>query len=855
MLFLWECHKLKLLQKFGFQKSSYERPTQKWVCGHSDAGKPCAIGPSGSGVCQATFECQPHKSETEDRWECTRPAARGGVCEQGPLPNGVCCKAITKCKPHLSLRAKRGRVVRWAVSLAVGFIVILVAFGADMRLLSPGPVNSVHSSLKSCSTCHANIPGGPGNNFAWLQSIFTPADTMKGNLACLDCHKNGKEALSPHGVEQSKLASITKRHQSVLPIRPPTITASFRKAMFPVEEVVKAGVGCATCHKEHQGKNADISAMPDAKCQTCHVAQFTDFQNGHPKFTNYPSERRTRLIFDHAKHFNGYFPKAIADGNAPDNQPGVCADCHVTDGNKGLMVVEKYEQMCSVCHAGQIVGNDRANGPKGITLLALPGLDLAVLRERNADIGEWPEDSDAEIPPMMKLLIGWDDKRRKMLEAVEKLDLLDLTDATDEDITVVENFVWEIKSLIYQFAASKPTDAMKMLSPKMGGSIDAELLASLTANMPRDVMLGVQRDWLPNLSTEVLRRLRGQRLMPDEPEAKEAPVDETTEADAATPPPEKSADGSDDSILSGNDDILAENKDDSILPGNDDILAEEKDDSILSGNDDILAEEKDDSILSGNDDILAEKKDDDILSGNDDILAEKKDDDILSGNDDILAENKDDDILAGDTGKEEVAKANVPEDKPVEMPEPMESEDWAELGGWYRLDFAVLYKPIGHRDNFMRAWLDFTGEKYGDAKVKQAAPIFDMMTDKQAQGQCAKCHSVDAAGAGSRQVNWAPFKVTKTLAKFTKFSHEPHFGLFPDKGCTACHTVDSKAKYLETYKEFDPLKFASSFEPIQQPQCSTCHVKKAAGQSCVLCHSYHVNKVITPIMSTRLKSN
>jgi len=803
---------LKILQYFGFQESSYERPSQKWVCGHLDAGKPCPLGPDGRGACQATFECQPHKSEAEERWKCTRPASRGGSCEQGPLPDGVCCKALVKCNPNLSLRAKRGRAVRWAITVAIGFIVFLVAFNGDQRFLSPGPLSAVHSSLNSCQDCHANVAVG---GFNWMQSIFVTADAPKDSAACSDCHKSGNEALSPHGLAESKLEAITKRHKAASPVATEPILANFRNAMFPVEEVIQNGVTCATCHKEHQGKKNDLKAMPDVQCQVCHTKQFNSFQDGHPEFTSFPFDRRTRIIFDHAAHFAKYIPKTKADGKVSGKLPETCADCHETDGNKGLMVVKSYDTTCAACHAGQIAGTERASGPKGITLLTLPGLDLAVFREKNADIGEWPEDSEAEISPMMKLLIGWDDERREMLGAVEKLDLLDLTDASDDDIAVVEKLVWEVKSLIYQFTNVKPRDAMKMLSPEMGGSIDAGLLARLTANMPRDVMLGVQRDWLPNLPAEVLRRMQGQRLGLDAPVEVDDAVAETVETDNSDTSPQKSADGA---------------------------------------GDDILAEDKGDEILSGNDDILAEDKGDDILSGNDDILAEEKGDDILSGNDDILAENMEGDILSGDTGTEEVAQAAETENK-AELPEPMDSEAWAEAGGWYRQDFSVLYKPVGHRDDFMQAWLDYSGRQYGQENASLAAPVFDMLSDKQAQGQCAKCHSVDGASKDSRSVNWKPFDADGSAIKFTKFSHEPHFGQPGDKGCLACHVVDSDAKYADTYKSFDPKVFVSNFKPITQQQCSDCHQPEVAGQSCILCHVYHMDKVITPIMTTRIPDN
>src|SRR4051794_525713 len=91
------------------KKSGYERPNQKWVCGRSDCGDSCLAGPDARGKCQATFECKPLKQG--DRWFCTRPAARGGPCDQGPRPDGQCCCAIPKCRPKLSLRAWRGYIV------------------------------------------------------------------------------------------------------------------------------------------------------------------------------------------------------------------------------------------------------------------------------------------------------------------------------------------------------------------------------------------------------------------------------------------------------------------------------------------------------------------------------------------------------------------------------------------------------------------------------------------------------------------------------------------------------------------------------------------------------------------------
>ena len=56
----------------------------------------------------------------------------------------------------------------------------------------------------------------------------------------------------------------------------------------------------------------------------------------------------------------------------------------------------------------------------------------------------------------------------------------------------------------------------------------------------------------------------------------------------------------------------------------------------------------------------------------------------------------------------------VPTD--AELPDEVESardrahEAWVEVGGWYmqELEFTMRYRPSGHADPFLRAWLDLT---------------------------------------------------------------------------------------------------------------------------------------------------
>ena len=96
------------LQQFGFQESQYERPNQPWTCGRLCEGRPCHIGPDAKGHCLATAECHPAKKG--DRYHCTRPQSQGGLCKEGPLPDGSCCHPVPPCQPVRSVRSRRRSV-------------------------------------------------------------------------------------------------------------------------------------------------------------------------------------------------------------------------------------------------------------------------------------------------------------------------------------------------------------------------------------------------------------------------------------------------------------------------------------------------------------------------------------------------------------------------------------------------------------------------------------------------------------------------------------------------------------------------------------------------------------------------
>ncbi len=170
------------------------------------------------------------------------------------------------------------------------------------------------------------------------------------------------------------------------------------------------------------------------------------------------------------------------------------------------MAVAPFEQTCTVCHLDQIIGKERVSGPKGIAFLTLPGLDLQTLKKKNASIGEWPDASEAALTPFMKVMISRNERGRALVKTVDSLNLQDLTNASDDQIKAVTNLVWEIKGLFYALIKGKASDVLGDLNIGGGAKLSANLVADLTASIPRDVVISAHQQWLPNLAAEMANR-------------------------------------------------------------------------------------------------------------------------------------------------------------------------------------------------------------------------------------------------------------------------------------------------------------------------------------------------------------
>ena len=427
---LWEFRDLRRLQRGGWPKEADAQAEPKWICGRLRFGAPCGEGPTQHGKCPITFKCAPSRTN-DGRWHCRRPQAMGGKCRTGPHSDGTCSNTAPACRPLRSLRARRASVSKWAALFVFGIVIIAASYASRSQFLMPGPMTAAHSLQTDCRSCHANVPDG---QFGWLRSVLAPAEPKEEIAACLTCHMIDGREQSPHDLALEELEKRTKRVQSKAALSSPSLMVRFGNGVLPVRNRVDNGIFCATCHREHQGKDFDLKRVSNDRCQSCHSLQFKSFAKGHPEFDSYPYKRRTRIIFDHSTHFGKHFPEALKEKATSQAAPNICTDCHSPDGDRRLMSVKPFKVVCSSCHLNQIIGAERASGPKGIAFLTLPGLDLATLKEKGVSIGEWPEDSEAELTPLMAMLIGLDDHRRQILHTVAKLDLLDLSTASDAEI-------------------------------------------------------------------------------------------------------------------------------------------------------------------------------------------------------------------------------------------------------------------------------------------------------------------------------------------------------------------------------------------------------------------------------------
>ena len=738
----------------------------------------------------------------------------------------------------------RDRLAIYLALLTIVCVVSIFVLSRSTDFLMPGPLSSAHATIKECGVCHTKSGTG---KVSWLRG-FVAGDKLADSKACLTCHEMPDTAFNAHSFGSQALTQITERLSKVGVATKAPRSAHAQTFAFPTDAVIAQGLRCSTCHQEHQGLAFDLKKASDARCSSCHVVKFDSFEGRHPEFEGYPFKRRTRIIFDHVGHFGKHFPE-IAKKDPAKRIPATCSTCHDLGKDKQIMSVVPFEKTCASCHLDQIIGKARLSGPKGIAFLALPGLDVQTLKQRKADVGEWPAASEAALTPFMKLIIGRHQHGRALIDVIEKLDLQDLRKAPNDQIIAVTKLVWEIKKLFHTLITGKASDALmgvEMGDRESPGAINA---AALMASIPLDVVSIAQQQWLPNLEVEMANRpiatgsSQGGWATAVVGLKEAGPSDTVGKAEWRTAAKERdsapladkfpaktsaarSAGGSAVNAPAASTNAVKETPASGVAPS---AKATDQIDDLLVLTEAELRAIKARGKNAGKPETAAAGSVRSATSA----VAEVRAGSAVAATNPIANTTE----ARSATAISTAIKSNV------------DPESWAEHGGWYRQEFAIFYRPTGHKDAFIAAWLRLTGPQAQKDSKSPVSATFDALAGKDAQGSCTKCHSVDV-GQNGQVVNFSPSSIKNRAGRFTSFDHRPHMSIVGPRGCLTCHSLEQGRSYLESYEQGNPQRHTSNFGAVKKDGCQTCHTSGRARQDCLTCHTYHVNGVISPITKT-----
>lgn len=189
--------------------------------------------------------------------------------------------------------------------------------------------------------------------------------------------------------------------------------------------------------------------------------------------------------------------------------------------------------------------------------------------------------------------------------------------------------------------------------------------------------------------------------------------------------------------------------------------------------------------------------------------------------------------------------------------EEYELEDESPRGpGWTAEALEIRYKPAGHEDPVVRAWLESALAADDIASPHDSAEQLrrSMFSEKNGPGRCAYCHTPtqDSAVKGNEADAGVRIAFTSSLdwhqrpevRHQVKYAHGPHINLLGrGSWCTNCHELNKPPGSAATSdpgqsKGQGPVP-ADDFIPIALKKCTSCHKENGVRQDCLTCHEYH----------------
>ena len=231
------------------------------------------------------------------------------------------------------------------LSMLAGLVLLAVVaydfFARQGRWVSGGPLSSSHAFLENeCSACHVG---------------FSQVD----NTQCTTCHEKYGDALGTYSFAAHYLyrSDDLQRHGDAT-----------------------LEVPCASCHREHGGRQATITQVEDGRCGTCHG--FSSFGDGHPNFKPLEAVDKAGLEFAHGHHVL----EVMAWTETVDPER-TCLACHHPDDQGKSFAPIDFELHCSSCHLGGSVATPRL--PVGDPRQEVGVQTLADIQQGGAPGSQW----------------------------------------------------------------------------------------------------------------------------------------------------------------------------------------------------------------------------------------------------------------------------------------------------------------------------------------------------------------------------------------------------------------------------------------------------------------------------------
>lgn len=168
-----------------------------------------------------------------------------------------------------------------------------------------------------------------------------------------------------------------------------------------------------------------------------------------------------------------------------------------------------------------------------------------------------------------------------------------------------------------------------------------------------------------------------------------------------------------------------------------------------------------------------------------------------------------------------------PENWEAELQRRFDSARSQALGGWYRddLTLSIRYRGSGHQDAVLRCLIEMAATSSASSQT--------MVKEHPAVAGCVSCHV---------ELPWRASEPADLRARLTRFTHRPHLDITVLQNCEHCHTMPDSQDTIPATR--------SDFEALKKADCAHCHTPNAAGDSCTICHRYHVGDVHASELTT-----